>query len=1041
MKYFYRLGLFLGLMVQVLLRPAAAVAAPFTPGNIVIVRVGDGTAAPTAASTAVFLDEYTPGGTLVQSVAMPTAVVGNNRALTASGSSTAELALARTANGQALVLAGYGAVPGVSAIANTSSADYVRVVGLVSADGSVNTATSLGAGFSGTATVGSAARSVASADGSSFYVVGTGSPSNVQYVTVNGFNPTAITSTSITSRIIRIADGNLYLSTSSSPYNGISQVGTGLPTTAGQSVTLLPGFGGTATTASPYGFYFADLSSTVPGVDVVYIADDRGATGGIQKWSLVGGNWTLNGTIASTSTATVRGLDGNTVGTTVSLVATSPTGLFVLSDNSGYNMAPTLASLPAAIITNPTNSFFRGVAFAPVAPAAAVPTITSFTPTSGLADGTTTVTVTGTGFTGATAVTLNGVVITGFTVVNSTTITFVVPAGATSGPIAITTPGGTATSTGTFTVTTPNAAPTISSLSPSTAVAGSAGFTLTVNGTNFVSGTVINFNGTALTTTFVSAAQVSAMVPAAALATAGAYPVTATNPAPGGGTSAAVNFTVTAPAPTITSFTPTSGPVSTGTAPTTVTITGTGFTGATAVTLNGVAITAFTVVNSTTITFNVPTGSTSGVIAVTTPSGTATSTTAFVITPAITALSPSAQVVGGPALTLTITGTNFTTASTVNFNNVSYTPTSATATTVVVTIPASVLSTVGAYPVSVTTAGGTSNVFTFTVSNASTAGAYENFEAGTKTSYTAGTVTLTSGVWNFANALLGDAFADKYNGLKSARLRTGGVITMNFDKPNGAGTVIINAALYGTDTGASFLLEQSTDGGTTFTTVAGAPATLTGTLTPYTFTVNTGGNVRFRISNTVTTTTNTFPRINIDDISISNFTAAPTITSFTPTTGGPSTVVTLTGTNLTGATAVRIGTFAITNFTVVNATTITLTLPTGTGSVNGFISVTTPGGTATSATTFNLVSATLAANALPGLSVFPNPATDRLTVELPTAAPAIVALRDLTGRLVLAPAALGADHLLRLPASLASGVYLLEVRQGTEVAIRRIEKN
>ena len=603
----------------------------------------------------------------------------------------------------------------------------------------------------------------------------------------------------------------------------------------------------------------------------------------------------------------------------------------------------------------------------------------------------------------------------------------------------MTTPTGTGTSTASFAVIVPNTAPTITGLVPNTAVAGSAGFTLTVNGTGFLSSTVITFNGTALVTTLVSATQVTALVPASAVATVGTYAVTATNPTPGGGTSAGATFTVTTPAPTIASFTPTSG-LADGTV--TVTVTGTYFTGATAVTLNGVAITGFTVVNATTITFTVPAGATSGPIAVTTPTGTGTSTGSFAVTPAITALSPNAQVAGGPALTLTITGTNFTAASTVSFNSVSYTPTSATATTIVVTIPASALATVGAFPVSVTSVGGTSNIFTFTVSNPSTAGAYETFEAGAKTSYTAGNVTLTSGVWNFSNALIGDSFADKFNGLKSARIRTGGFIAMTFDKPTGAGTVIINAALYGTtDTGASFLLEQSTDGGTTYTTVPGAPATLTSTLTPYTFTVNTAGNVRFRISNTVTVTTNAFPRINIEDISISNFTAAPTITSFTPTTGGPGTVVTLTGTNLTGATSVRIGTFTATNLTVVNATTITFVVPTGTGSVSGFISVTTPGGTATSTATFNLVSATLAANALSGLTVFPNPAIDRLTVELSASAPATVALRDLAGRLVLAPAALGADHQLLLPASLASGMYLLEVRQGAAVAIRRIEKN
>ena len=863
MKHFYRLGLFLSLLVQVLLRPAVAVAAPFTPGNIIVARVGQGgTALLTSAATAIFLDEYTPAGTLVQSVALPTVVSGTNYALTASGTSNSALALVRTVNKQGLVLAGYGTTSGASSasVASSAASDAVRVVGLVGADGSVKT-TSLSSAFSGSNVL-----SVASVDGMSFYVVGnaaSGFLAGVQYVALGGSSPTQLTTTAPTNlRVVNIVDGNLYVSSLSGTAIGLSSVGTCLPT-AGQTITLLPGSPGNAGTSnqSPYGFYFADLSSAVAGVDVVCVVDSRtsGADGsGIQKWSLVGGTWVLNGSISNATTSHLTGIEDSVAGAAVSSFATSGTSLFALIDNTGYNVAPTITTLPAAIATAATNTVFRGVAFAPSVP---VPTIASFTPTSGVAGAT--VTVTGTDFTGATAVTLNGVAITGFTVVNSTTTTFAVPTGATSGPIAVTTAGGTATSTSTFTVM-----------------------------------------------------------------------------------------------------------------------------------------------------------------------------------PAITALSPSVQVAGGPAFTLTITGTNFTPASTVNFNNVSYTPTSATATTLVVTIPASMLSMPGTYPVSVTTVGGTSNVFTFRISNASTAGAYENFEAGTKSSYAAGPLTLTSGVWTFVNALIGDSFADKFNGLKSVRIRTGGAISMNFDKSAGAGTVVINAALYGTAaTGASFLLEQSADGGTTYTPVAGAPAMLTYTLTPYIFTVNTAGNVRFRISNTVTTTTTSAPRINIDDISIGDYTAPPTITSFTPTTGGPGTMVTLTGTNLTGATSVRIGTFVATSFTVVSGTSITFVVPNGTGSVNGFISVTTPGGTATSTTPFNLVSATLAANALPGLLVFPNPATDRLTVELPTSAPATVALRDLAGRLVLAPAALGADHQLRLPAALASGVYLLEVRQGATVAIRRIEKN
>jgi hypothetical protein len=125
---------------------------------------------------------------------------------------------------------------------------------------------------------------------------------------------------------------------------------------------------------------------------------------------------------------------------------------------------------------------------------------------------------------------------------------------------------------------------------------------------------------------------------------------------------------------------------------------------------------------------------------------------------------------------------------------------------------------------------------------------------------------------------------------------------------------------------------------------------------------------------------------------------------------------------------------------VVSASTITLAIPSGMGLVNGFVTVVTPSGTATSVLAFDIVLATLASQALPGLTVFPNPATDYISVELPQSGNATVALRDLTGRLVLAPVALAAHQALRLPANLAAGVYLLEVRQGSVTAVRRVEK-
>jgi hypothetical protein len=87
--------------------------------------------------------------------------------------------------------------------------------------------------------------------------------------------------------------------------------------------------------------------------------------------------------------------------------------------------------------------------------------------------------------------------------------------------------------------------PTITSMSPTSAIAGDPAFTLTVNGTNFVSGSTVNFSGNARTTTFVIATQLTAAILATDIAIAGTFNVTVTNP--GGGTSNSVSFTVLTP--------------------------------------------------------------------------------------------------------------------------------------------------------------------------------------------------------------------------------------------------------------------------------------------------------------------------------------------------------------------------------------------------------------------------------------------------------------------------------------------------------------
>jgi hypothetical protein len=89
-----------------------------------------------------------------------------------------------------------------------------------------------------------------------------------------------------------------------------------------------------------------------------------------------------------------------------------------------------------------------------------------------------------------------------------------------------------------------NPKPTITTLSPPSATHGGAGFTLTVNGTGYLSSSVVNWAGSPRATTYVSSTEVKATITAADIAKAGAFKVTVTNPAPGGGASAAKTFTV-----------------------------------------------------------------------------------------------------------------------------------------------------------------------------------------------------------------------------------------------------------------------------------------------------------------------------------------------------------------------------------------------------------------------------------------------------------------------------------------------------------------
>lgn len=359
------------LSANLICQETTANAAAFTAGNIVVCRVGTGAAALTSAATAVFLDEYTIAGTPVQSIALPTAVVGLQRRLTASGTATSECYVNRSIDGQFLIVTGYDADPGTSTIAGTTTAAFNRIIGRVDANGIVDTSTAITDAFNA-----NNIRSATSTNGINLWAVG--GNSGVRFTTFGTQGTTTDISTTFTNlRVINVFGGTssvaglpqLYASSASGALR-LGTIGTGVPTTTGQTITNLPSF--PTGTTSPYQYFFADLSGAVAGVDTLYVADDTATTGGITKYSLVGGNWVSNGTVGAV--AGYRGLTGRITSPggvpTVTLFATRDTTfdeINTITDASGYNAA-FAGTLNLVVAATTGNIAFRGIAFAPLMP-------------------------------------------------------------------------------------------------------------------------------------------------------------------------------------------------------------------------------------------------------------------------------------------------------------------------------------------------------------------------------------------------------------------------------------------------------------------------------------------------------------------------------------------------------------------------------------------------------------------------------------------------------------------------------------------------
>lgn len=154
----------------------------------------------------------------------------------------------------------------------------------------------------------------------------------------------------------------------------------------------------------------------------------------------------------------------------------------------------------------------------------------------------------------------------------------------------------------------------------------------------------------------------------------------------------------------------------------------------------------------------------------------------------------------------------------------------------------------------------------------------EGFEAGGKTAYAAANVTLGSGSWFMSDALTGNTTSDRKTGSWSARVRETGVVRMNFNVAS-AGTVAIQHAKYGADGTSTWELWSSTNNGSTWSKVGSTTTTSSTTLTTANFTVNNSTAIRFELRK-VSGGAN---RINFDNVTITDYSAATPTPTPTPT--------------------------------------------------------------------------------------------------------------------------------------------------------------
>ena len=601
----------------------------------------------------------------------------------------------------------------------------------------------------------------------------------------------------------------------------------------------------------------------------------------------------ITGSNLSGATVTIGGVPA----TAVSSYSSSQIGVTVGSGASGN----------IVLTTTSGTTTYPGFVWVPA------PVITSFSPQMGeLGDK---ITITGTNFAGATSVIFGGISATSFTILSPTSIEATVGQGA-SGAVTVSSAGGQTSLNGFV-----DLGPSITSFSPTQAGKGAI---VTITGTNFTGVTAVAFGGVPATSfTINSSTQITAVVGAGKSGS-----VTVTSPK---GIGMLAGFTH--PGPSITYFNPGyAGPLSNST----ITISGTNFTGATSVAFGGVPAASFSVLSSSFITAVPAANSSSGDVTVTTPLGSdKMAGFVWVQLPTITAITPTSQINGGM---VTITGTNFIGVDSVSFGGVR-----------ALNFYASSATTIVAY----VGEGASGNVTVSTVGGSASIGGFVYTSPlitsiNPKAAAAGQTVTITGSNLNGITAVQfggvnAASFSVNSSGKITAVLGTGASGNVSLTGPSGSssftGFTFVPPPVISSITpnqgggGAVVSIYGSYLATVNAITIGGVPAVI-GSVADNLVTATVGTGATGKVSLTTIAGTAQFDGF--------TWYSPPTITSATPLTAGGGTTVTIIGTNFTGVTQVTFGSTPE-GFTIVSPTQITVQPTYGS---SGDIAVTGIGGTA-----------------------------------------------------------------------------------------------